>query len=806
MAGPCTGLRVLDLASTMAGAVATMLLADFGARVTMIQPPQGHPLGNEEGFRVWRRGKTPLTADLSTVRGRRAVRDLAARVDVLVDDLPPGELERLGLEPAALAVANPRLIHASITACGTRGPWRDLPADEALVLALSGTMRRQPGFREGPVYFVLPLASYAAALLALHGIGAALVRRGTQGVERESGDDPIRVPRSSFRVETSLLAGALAQNGSVFIDADTPPPVEPRLRHPLGELPLYRLYQCQDGRWLHLGGLTPRFWPNIAIAVDRPDLISDPRFQNPPRMATHDARRDLVGMLAAEFDRRPFAEWDRILDEHDVPYAPALTVDEFRQDPQLRVQELVITVDDPDVGPMEQLGPVIKFGVRNVDCATAHGASSAPVAPVQTRDVGGTPAGRTQATIVPQPAIRNPQSPDQSPLAGVSVIDVSGFIAGAYGSAFLADLGGDVIKVEGPEGDGLRRLFDGFLAWNRGKRGVCLDLRTEAGRAAYLRLTATADVVLENMRPGVADRLGVGYEAIRQLNPQVVYCHVSAYGTTGPYRHKPGVDPLMQARSGIERAQGGLEGPPVFLLPPVTDNTAAMLNTLGILFGLFHRQRTGEGQFVETSLLAAAALLQSDSLTAYEGRPPRPANDPAHIGPHALRRLYRCRDGWLMLACQDERDWRALCGALGRPAWRDDQRFATPEARAANQRALAEALGARFAGLRLERVLAAFQRRRIPCAPATGACETVDDPQLVENGYTAEFPHAILGRVRQSAGLTRVNGCPPASTRTAPLLGEHTREVLAEYGFAPEEIDALIDSGAAVQTDAVAPK
>jgi crotonobetainyl-CoA:carnitine CoA-transferase CaiB-like acyl-CoA transferase len=755
--GPLRGVRVLDITSGMAGAVATMLLHDCGAEVTLVEPESGHALRREAGFRVWSRGKARVSADIRTTPGQQRVRALAAHADVVIDDLAPGELKRLGLAPDALREANPGLVHASITACGTRGPWRDLPADEALVTALSGIMRRQPGFREGPSYFVLPLCSYGAALLALHGIGAALFSR-----ERDGGGS---------RVETSLLAGALAMNGGIFATTERPQPPVVFTRVPLGAMPLYRLYQTQDGRWLHIGGLTARFWPRVALAVDRPDLISDPRFQSAPRMASNEDRDALIRILSSELDRRPFHEWDTILEEHDIPYAPSLTVDEYLNDPQVRQQNLVVTVDDPEVGKMDRLGKVLTFG----------GTRSAPPEPK------------------PSPP-RRPTPNPRPPLTRVRVIDVSGYIAGAYGGAFLADLGADVIKVEGPEGDGLRTPGAGFLNWNRGKRGVCLDLRTEAGRETYLHLVRDADVVLENMRPGVADRLGVGYTACKAVKPDIVYCYVSAHGSSGPYRNKPGFDPLAQARSGIERAQGGLENPPVFLVPPVTDNTAGMLNALGIVLALYHRERTGEGQFVETSLLAAAALLQSESLTAYEGRPPRPVNDRLQVGPHALRRLYQCHDGWLMLACTEARHWETLCMAVRLTKLQKDERFATAEARAAHQGDLSAILAARFSRRRVESTVDLLRRWHIPVAPATGACENVDDPAIAENGYVATFPHRELISVRQAAGLTQVNGLPAASTRAAPLLGEHTRAVLEEACIPPPQLDALFASGAAIES------
>ena len=393
----------------------------------------------------------------------------------------------------------------------------------------------------------------------------------------------------------------------------------------------------------------------------------------------------------------------------------------------------------------------------------------------------------------------------RGPLAGVRILDLSGYIAGAMGPAMLADLGADVIKVEGPEGDGLRGAHAGFLAWNRGKRGLCVDLKTDAGRQVVHDLTRTADVVIDNMRPGVADRLGVGYQTLSGINRRLIYCYVSAYGSTGPYRLRPGVDPLMQARSGIERVQGGYEHPPAFLLIAATDNTCAMLNAAGISLALYKRERTGSGLYFETSLLQAATLLQSDHLLSYPDRPPARVNDYDWTGPSPLRRLYQCADGWIFLAADPapgtaatEGRWPALCAAIGLSDLPDDPRFADKAKRRSHPQDLADVLIAAFAPISVAAALERLSDAGVP------ACEAVDgfanrfraelsriDPSLVATTH-----HPILGAVTQPGVLAGLTHNPGAVQRAAPLLGEHTESILIELGYDAERIATLRGTGA----------
>src|SRR5438094_391100 len=255
------------------------------------------------------------------------------------------------------------------------------------------------------------------------------------------------------------------------------------------------------------------------------------------------------------------------------------------------------------------------------------------------------------------------------PLDGIAVVDLTSYIAGSYAGMMLADMGARVTKVEALAGDSFREL-PGFYGWNRGKRSIAVDLKTPAGCQIVEQLAERSDVFMENMRPGVADRLGAGYERLHALNPRLVYSSVTAFGSTGPYVDRPGFDPLLQAMSGAMALQG-FGGPPQYLRIAVTDYYAASLAAQAILAALFVRERTGKGQRVETSLLNAAIALQSGNFVDYKGKQHMFRDNPTY-------RLYRAGDGqWFFLACGNQTFWVKLCKALGLEPLADDPRFAS---------------------------------------------------------------------------------------------------------------------------------
>jgi len=270
---------------------------------------------------------------------------------------------------------------------------------------------------------------------------------------------------------------------------------------------------------------------------------------------------------------------------------------------------------------------------------------------------------------------------------GIKVVELGGYIVGALCAALLADLGAEVIKFESPQGDGLRPQGGSFQGWNRGKRGIVVDLHKEEGKKILQQLAVEADVLVHNLRPGVAESWGADYEALSSLNPRLVYLAMPGFGLDGPDAANPCFDPLVQAASGVMAAQGGPGNPPVFLRVPLADDTGAMLGAYSVALALFQRARTGRGQFVHGSLLNASLAAQAGEFLSYSGKPEPPRM--GNVGTDAINRMYQAEDDWLYIGCKDEDDWRQVCRVLDKEDLLADSRFDTIEKRKANAAELA---------------------------------------------------------------------------------------------------------------------
>lgn len=367
-------------------------------------------------------------------------------------------------------------------------------------------------------------------------------------------------------------------------------------------------------------------------------------------------------------------------------------------------------------------------------------------------------------------------SPSRPPLDGIRVLDLTSYIAGSYGAMMLADLGASVVKVEAPEGDSFREL-PGFFGWNRGKRSICVNLKTDDGRRIVEELAKRADVVMENMRPGVADRLGIGDAALRALNPRLIYCSVTAFGSTGPYADRPGFDPLLQALGGHMVIQGAT-GPPQFIRIAINDYYAASLGAQAVLAALFTRERTGQGQRVETSLLHASLALQSGSVVDYPGKPVFARENPTY-------RLYEAGDGeWFFLACGNQSFWGKLTKALGLESLRDDPRFAGWLLRLEHSAELLPILIDTFKSKKRAEWLEVLAAHDIPAAPVQSLAEFMKDPAVRHLGMIQEYDgHPDVGHLTLMGQPIRVS---PAATRDPgppPALDQHTDDVLRELGY-----------------------
>lgn len=362
------------------------------------------------------------------------------------------------------------------------------------------------------------------------------------------------------------------------------------------------------------------------------------------------------------------------------------------------------------------------------------------------------------------------------PLDGIRIVDLTSYIAGSYAAMMLADLGAHVDKIESPAGDSFREL-PGFYGWNRGKRSVCVDLKTPEGREIVERLVRAGDVVMENMRPGVSDRLGLGEEALRKINPRVIYCAVTAFGSTGPYADRPGFDPLLQAMAGHMAIQGAT-GPPQFIRIAINDYYAAALAAQGVLAALFTRERTGVGQRVETSLLHASLALQSGSMVDYPGKPTFARENPTY-------RLYEAGDGeWFFLACGNQAFWGKLTKVLGLDHLRDDPRFAGWLPRLEHSAELLPILVEAFKAKPRDHWVELLTAHDIPAGRVQPLAEFMNDPAVRHHEMVQEYEGlrdterlTLMGRpVKLSPAATRDPGPPPG-------LDEHTDQVLRELGY-----------------------
>jgi formyl-CoA transferase len=388
-------------------------------------------------------------------------------------------------------------------------------------------------------------------------------------------------------------------------------------------------------------------------------------------------------------------------------------------------------------------------------------------------------------------------------LDGIVVLDVTQVMAGPYCAMLLCDMGARVIKVEPPEGDSTRAMAGAaggesaaFNAVNRGKLGVVFDLKAPGGRDALRRLARTSDILIENYRPGVMARLGLDYETLAAQNARLIYASVSGYGQTGPSASKGGFDLVAQGASGLMSVTGEPGRPPVKVGVPLTDLGAGLFALAAILGALHERSKSGRGQYIDTSLFEAGlALSVWESAEYFSGRGvPGPLGSAHRMS--APYQAFRCADGYITIGAANDRTFAKLAALVGHPEWPSDPRFATDGRRVEHRDALAALIEGVTETSTCAEWLGRLDKAGIPCGPINTCAQAFADPQTAAREMVVEVDHPVLGRMKSLGTPVKLSRTPLDPRRRAPMLGEHTDEVLRAAGYAPGEIEMLRVAGA----------
>jgi crotonobetainyl-CoA:carnitine CoA-transferase CaiB-like acyl-CoA transferase len=747
MTGVLDGIRVVDLTSGLAGSVATLLLAEVGADVIKVEPPEGDRLRTEHpaAFATWNRSKRSVVLDLDDENDRRRLDTLLAGADVLVHGLTPERARSQGLDDATLAQRHRALVVSAVTGWPAAHEHAEEPAEELLVQARSGVMDEQLGHRAGPVVLRFPLASWPTAYLAASGIVVRLL------VRRRTGRAGV--------AHTSLFQGLMAELAIVWHRAERPSDLM-RVKIPLPRdraFPAITLFECGDGVWIQtLGGFMENPLVIETIAMLGEEYIVVPFGVLP----TPEQREVWVRMFLS----RPSTEWIEAFQIGDVPAELVRELGHVLSDPETALNGYTTTVEDPRWGRVTQAAlPFALTPAPEVTCpAPALGDADVPA-----WELVASPEGSAAY-------------PDR-PLAGLKVLDLGMFLAGPFAPQLLADLGADVIKLEPPTGDRMRTSELMFVACQRGKRSVAMDLRDPSTRPALEALVRWADVVHHNLRMPAARALGVDENSLRVINPEIIYTHVSSYGSQGPRADWPGYDPVSQALSGFMLEGAGEGNPPMWTRFGMMDHQAAMNSLFPTLLALYDKESTGRGGRVSASLLGAAAMVNSETMLLPDGT----VADVPHLD-NAQRLLapghgiYPTADGWVAVVARSADQVRALYDGLG---VEDHDAFEARLAALPNDKALVELAGSGVA-----------------CVPVALNNEQAyfDDPRLRAAGLTVAYEHPVYGRLEQPGVAWDFGDLAMVIERPPPTLGQHSRQVLAELGVPEADLVAMRSNGTLV--------
>ncbi len=794
---PLAGIQVLETGTSLGGAYAGKLLAELGARVLLLEPPAGSlarhtaPAGPAPAIETAaphlyaNAGKESAVLDLGGPSAAGLLRTLIPHVDVVLHSYTPAEAERLGLLPDQAHAAWPSTIFASVTPFGLTGPWAHFPATELTVAAIDGYMHTtgDPGLE--PLANFAHEVEYAAGQVAVVGILAALRAREIDG----AGD---YADISLIEVNNAALDAPLI-GGYEYLGRDLDR--KGNLTGAFGPL------KTKDG-FVYVAPIQENGYVGLLLAAGRADLLDDPRLADFVGRLQH--REMLDGAVQEWSANLTTLETLEAVQETRVPSAPALSMQQILDDPQIEARGLLQDIDQPIAGTLRYPGAPF---------LSDHLTLSAGRAPL---------LGEHQAALevlrnAAPPARQSPVpagGPRRLPLEGLRIVDLTQVWAGPFTTVMLAELGADAIHIESPTRPDMTRFWtvrlelEGdlwekssyFSQHNRGKRSLILDLAHEEARQVLRELVAECDLVINNYSRRVMDNWGFTYESLLAHNPRLIYVTMPSYGATGPHRDYVSFGDSLQAAAGLVRWRGYGPDEPRRAGSPMPDPYSAYAVAALILAALRHRDATGEPVYLDVSQRDAALRLVGDELLAYQltGEEPHQfENEHREWAPH---RAYRCagEDHWVTIACRNDAEFAALCGVMLRPGLASDPRFAHQTDRHANRAALDEIIAEWTARLEAKWVETYLLRAGVPAGVVQRASDILVHPQYLHRDFFPWTHHPTGGDARLHSTPVFLHNLPHARTnRAGPVFGEHTHEVLRDLlGKSDAEIAALEASGA----------
>lgn len=784
-------LRVLELGSGVSAAYAAKLLGDHGADVVKVEDLGGDatrqrgPYLNDEvhpeksgTFLAFNLNKRGVCLELDSDSGRAELIKLLGWADILVHNYSRLRAEELGLDPVALEALRPDLVTLSITPFGISGPYRDYRATELVVNNAGGWANLCPAAHMNVELPPLKVFGHQCALMS--GIAGAMTALAVVRDVRKSG-----VGEYIDVSEQEYVASVLEQGIPYYSYMEMV-----ALRYGQRGLIPWKICQAKDGAILVLC-IEDDQWERLVELMGRPDwaeleIFADAagRFEN----------QDVIHSFLQEF----VAEWtvDELFHQAQkqrICLAPVMDFEQLGSSEHLRAREFFQSVAHPEAGSLEYLAPAVIN-----DSARAELKRPAPLLGQHNDEVLGrtTPAPRSRAG-----------ASARRPLEGVRILDLSWVWAGPFGSMNLAHLGADVIRLESAgRADLYRRLpthalgiepsldtAGMFNQWHQGKRSVAVDLSQPRGIELAKEFVAKCDVVVQNFATGVMERMGLGYEVLKAVNPQIILASVSGYGQVGPYREYMGYGPAMPPLTGLAASTGFVGGGPEEFGISMPDPTAGITAALAVASALERREQTGVGEHLDIALWDATAVLAAEGWMQYAmngTQPERIGNRDPHMSPHGC---FHCagEDDWISLACTDDADWFKLAAQID-SALVNDPRFRTLATRKANEDEL-EAIVTTWTREQDRWALTRrLQEQGIAAFPSFTPEDIVNDPHLNERGYIERLEHPAVG-ARAHAGIPwRLARRPNGVQRPSPCLGQHTDEVLSEVlGYNEAQIAAL---------------